>query len=75
MGSYLNPGSERFQTGLRSRIYVDKTLLISRVNECVRTEQKFICVSRPRGLASLWQQTCCQRIMDVEKIHQPCLRS
>ncbi len=48
MGSYLNPGSERFQTGLRSRIYVDKTLLISRVNDCVRTEQKFICVSRPR---------------------------
>jgi len=48
MGSYLNPGSERFQTGLRSRIYVDKTLLISRVNDCVRTEQKCICVSRPR---------------------------
>ncbi len=48
MGSYLNPGSERFQTGLRSKIYVDKTLLIARVNECVRTEQKFICVSRPR---------------------------
>lgn len=48
MGSYLNPGSERFQTGLRSKIYVDKTLLISRVNDYVRTEQKFICVSRPR---------------------------
>lgn len=48
MGSYLNPGSERFQTGLRSPIYVDKTLLISRVNRYVRTEQKFICVSRPR---------------------------
>jgi len=48
MGSYLNPGSERFRTGLRSPIYVDKTLLISRVNRYVRTEQKFICVSRPR---------------------------
>lgn len=48
MGSYLNPSSERFQTGLRSPIYVDKTLLISQINRYVRTEQKFICVSRPR---------------------------
>lgn len=48
MGSYLNPGSERFQTSLRSQIYVDKTLLIAKVNRRVRTEQKFICVSRPR---------------------------
>jgi len=48
MGSYLNPGSERFQTGLRSPIYVDKTLLISQINRYVRTEQKYVCVSRPR---------------------------
>lgn len=48
MGSYLNPGSERFQSSLRSQIYVDKTLLIEQVNKVVRTEQKFICVSRPR---------------------------
>ena len=48
MGSYLNPSSERFQTGLRSAIYVDKTMLVSKVNRLVRTEQKFICVSRPR---------------------------
>lgn len=41
-------GSERVQTGPRSPIYVDKTLLISRINRYVRTEQKFICVSRPR---------------------------
>lgn len=48
MGSYLNPGSERFRTSLRSRIYVDKSLLIALINQSVRTEQKFICVSRPR---------------------------
>ena len=48
MGSYLNPESERFKTSLRSQIYVDKTLLIAQVNRYVRTEQKFICVSRPR---------------------------
>jgi len=48
MGIYLNPGSERFQTSLRSEIYVDKTMLIEQVNRRVRTEQKFLCVSRPR---------------------------
>ncbi len=48
MGSYLNPGSESFRTGLRSQIYVDKTMLISQINKSVRTEQKYICVSRPR---------------------------
>ena len=48
MGSYLNPGSERFRTSLRSEIYVDKSMLIAQVNRRIRTEQKFICVSRPR---------------------------
>lgn len=48
MGSYLNPGSERFQNSLRSRIYIDKSLLIEQVNSLVRTEQKYVCVSRPR---------------------------
>ena len=48
VGVYLNPGSERFRTGLRSQIYVDKTGLIKQVNRWIRTEQKFICVSRPR---------------------------
>ena len=48
MGNYLNPGSERFQTSLRSEIYVDKSLLIAQVNRRIRTEQKFICLSRPR---------------------------
>ncbi len=48
MGSYLNPGSERFRTSLRSQIYVDKSLLIAEINRLVRTEQKYVCVSRPR---------------------------
>ena len=48
MGSYLNPGSERFRTSLRSQIYVDKSLLIAETNKLIRTEQKYVCVSRPR---------------------------
>lgn len=48
MGSYLNPGSMLFRGSLRSKIYVDKSGLIARINELLCTEQKYICVSRPR---------------------------
>ncbi len=48
MGSYLNPGSARFRGSLKSEIYVDKTGLIERINARIGTEQKYICVSRPR---------------------------
>ncbi len=48
MGSYLNPGSGRFRGSLRSQIYVDKTGLIARLNAWLFTEQKYVCVSRPR---------------------------
>lgn len=48
MGIYLNPGNEGFEEAVRSEIYVDKTGLIESVNKCLNTEQKFICVSRPR---------------------------
>ena len=48
MGSYLNPGSAAFCNSLRSKIYVDKSALIARINELICTEQRFVCVSRPR---------------------------
>ena len=48
MGRCLNPGSERFRTSLRSQIYVDKSLFIAEINKLIRTEQKYVCVSRPR---------------------------
>ncbi len=48
MGIYLNPNNKDFWESVRSRIYVDKTGLISYTNECLHTEEKFICVSRPR---------------------------
>lgn len=48
MGIYLNPGNGGFWQSVRSEIYVDKTGLIAETNKCVNTEQKFICVSRPR---------------------------
>jgi len=48
MGIYLNPGNEDFRQALNSKIYVDKSELIAYTNSVLRTEQKFICVSRPR---------------------------
>lgn len=48
MGIYLNPGNDGFLEAIRSEIYVDKTGLIAYTNKYLSTEQKFICVSRPR---------------------------
>lgn len=48
MGIYLNPTKIGFQDAVRSEIYVDKSELIAYTNRCIGTEQKFICVSRPR---------------------------
>lgn len=48
MGIYINPGYKRFQEAVSSEIYIDKTELIAYTNQCVNTEQKYICVSRPR---------------------------
>ena len=48
MGIYVNPGNKGFWESVHSEIYVDKTGLIANTNKYINTEQKFICVSRPR---------------------------
>ena len=48
MGIYLNPENDGFWESIRSEIYVDKTGLIAVTNKYINTEQKYICVSRPR---------------------------
>ncbi len=48
MGIYLNPGNKSFQISLNSKIYVDKSNLIAYTNSVINTEQRFVCVSRPR---------------------------
>ena len=48
MGIYFNPGTENFKESIRSEIYVDKTGLIQCTNAQLGTQQKYICVSRPR---------------------------
>ena len=48
MGRYLNHGNAAFQESLNSKIYVDKSGLIAHCNELIQTQQKYMCISRPR---------------------------
>ena len=48
MGILLNPGNIDFSRAVNSEIYVDKSELINYTNNVIDTEQRFICVSRPR---------------------------
>ena len=48
MGIYLNPRNDRFKQARNSRIYVDKSGLICETNIRMHSEQKYLCVSRPR---------------------------
>ena len=48
MGTYLNPDNSKFQESINSDIYVDKTGLITYTNSVIHTQQKCVCVSRPR---------------------------
>ena len=48
MGIFVNPGNSGFQSALRSKIYIDKTGLLEYTNSVLGSEQRYICVSRPR---------------------------
>ena len=48
MGIILNNGNMGFQSALNSKIYVDKTDMMQLLCERINTEQKCICMSRPR---------------------------
>ncbi len=48
MGIYVNPGNRAFREAINSQIYIDKSELISYTNRVLSTNQKNLCVSRPR---------------------------
>ena len=48
MGRYLNVTTKGFQESIQSEIYVDKTGMIALLNRMIDTEQKYVCLSRPR---------------------------
>ena len=47
MGMYLNPGNSGV-TGIRNDTYVDKSGLISLVNDTIDMPRRLTCISRPR---------------------------
>lgn len=48
MRSYVDKGSESFKSAINSQIYIDKTGFLTYTNSVLATEQRYICVSRPR---------------------------
>ena len=48
MGIYVNPGNAAFEMSRFSSIYVDKSMLITKLNAVYKTDRRFVCVSRPR---------------------------
>ena len=48
MGTYVNPTIDNFSSSKNSRFYVDKSMLIALLNEKIGTDDRFLCVSRPR---------------------------
>ena len=48
MARYLNRGKGAFQEALDSLIYIDKSPLIEILNQNLKTQDKYFCLSRPR---------------------------
>ena len=48
MGLYVNPNEALLRMAFRSRIYVDKSMILNELNQILNTEDRFVCVSRPR---------------------------
>ena len=48
MGVFLNRGTMEFESAVNSMVYVDKTDMVSFFNNVINTEQRYVCVSRPR---------------------------
>lgn len=48
MGIYLNQDNKKFEVAVKTKPYIDKSMLISFTNSQINTEFKYICVTRPR---------------------------
>ena len=48
MGIYLNPGADAYRSAIQSEIYIDKSGLLAYLNRMLGTEQRYLCISRPR---------------------------
>ncbi len=76
MGLYLNPGNEAFRIAVSSEIYVDKSEMIAFINQRLRQDKRYICVSRPRrfgkSTAANMLMAYYDRGCDSEELFQKC---
>ena len=48
MGIYFNPDNKNFSDMARTRIFMDKTMMMPVINRFIDEDNRDICVSRPR---------------------------
>ena len=48
MGIYVNPSEALLKMSVNSKIYVDKSMIIHELNQLLNSEDRFVCVARPR---------------------------
>ena len=48
MGIYLNPSNVLLQQARNSEIFIDKSMIIAELNKMFFSENKYLCISRPR---------------------------
>ena len=48
MGIYVNPDETLLRRAINSRVYVDKSMILHELNQLLNTEDRFVCVARPR---------------------------
>lgn len=82
MGICLNSGNDLFMQARRSKIYVDKSGILTYLNSVMQTEQKYVCVSRPRRfgksitanmISAFYDRTCRadQDFRDLKILNDP----
>ena len=66
---YLNTNTQiiLFRDALNSEIYVDKSKLIGKISPMIRTNGKYICITRPRRFgktvnAKIGRASCRERV-------------
>ena len=67
---YLNTNAQiiLFQDTLNSEIYVDKSMLIEKISPMIRTNSKYICITRPRRFGKTVHANMLWRITQKDMI-------
>ena len=72
MGTYLNPGAGKLRQSCNSEIYVDKSGMLSYLNHVINTEQRFVCVSRPRRFGKSMSANLISAYYDIMLMAEHC---